>query len=66
MDVCKAVRGSGEFLEFRTVVILRDAQDMSYDEIGEILEIPRGTVKSRLHRARRILKEKFSDLVKVK
>lgn len=52
--------------EFRTVVILRDTQDMGYDEIAEILEIPRGTVKSRLHRGRRILKEKLSDLVEVK
>lgn len=52
--------------EFRTVVILRDTEDMSYDEISEILEIPHGTVKSRLHRARKILKEKLSDLVKMK
>lgn len=52
--------------EFRTVVILRDTEDMSYDEISEILEIPHGTVKSRLHRARKILKEKLSDLVKIK
>ena len=52
--------------EFRTIVILRDTQDMSYDEIAEILEIPQGTVKSRLHRGRMILKEKLADLVKVK
>ncbi len=52
--------------EFRTIVLLRDAEDMNYDEIAEILEIPRGTVKSRLHRARKILKEKLSDLVSMK
>lgn len=36
----------------RSVVVLRDIEDLSYEEIAEILELPRGTVKSRLHRAR--------------
>jgi RNA polymerase sigma-70 factor (ECF subfamily) len=38
--------------ELRAIVLLRDVQDLDYDEIADILEIPRGTVKSRLHRAR--------------
>jgi RNA polymerase sigma-70 factor (ECF subfamily) len=38
--------------EHRQVIILRDIQDLDYHEISEILELPRGTVKSRLHRAR--------------
>ncbi len=38
--------------EHRQVIILRDIQDLDYHEIAEILELPRGTVKSRLHRAR--------------
>jgi RNA polymerase sigma-70 factor (ECF subfamily) len=37
---------------FRTVVVLRDIQDLSYPEIAELLNLPLGTVKSRIHRAR--------------
>jgi len=43
--------------DYREVLVLRDIQGLSYDEIGEILEIPGGTVKSRLFRARDALKE---------
>ena len=38
--------------DHRQVIILRDIQDLDYSEIASILELPRGTVKSRLHRAR--------------
>ena len=38
--------------EQRTIVILRDLEDLSYDEIADITGLPLGTVKSRLHRAR--------------
>ena len=42
---------------FRTVVVLRELEGFSYEEIGEVLEVPAGTVKSRLKRGRAALKE---------
>ena len=47
----------------RSVVVLRDIEGMEYDEICEVLAVPRGTIKSRLHRARLVLKEKLKDLM---
>ncbi|HET8786628.1 MAG TPA: sigma-70 family RNA polymerase sigma factor [Candidatus Limnocylindrales bacterium] len=38
--------------EFRVAVVLADVQDLPYDQIAEILEVPVGTVKSRVHRGR--------------
>ena len=46
--------------DHRVIVLLRDVEDMSYEEIGEILGLPEGTVKSRLHRARNELRERLS------
>ena len=43
--------------EYREVLVLRDIQGFSYEEIRDILKIPDGTVKSRLSRARRALKD---------
>jgi RNA polymerase sigma-70 factor, ECF subfamily len=43
--------------EYREVLVLRDIQGFSYEEIRDILEIPDGTVKSRLSRARNALKD---------
>lgn len=45
--------------EFREVLVLRDLQEFSYEEIGDILKIPEGTVKSRLFRAREIFRERL-------
>jgi RNA polymerase sigma-70 factor (ECF subfamily) len=45
--------------EYRMVVILADLEDFSYQEIAEILEIPVGTVMSRLYRARRRLESEM-------
>lgn len=46
-------------IEYRTVILLCDVEGFSYEEIAEILELPIGTVRSRLHRARNLLKEKL-------
>ncbi len=43
--------------EHRLLVILRDVEELSYQEIGEITGLPEGTIKSRLHRARMAIKE---------
>lgn len=45
--------------EQRQVVILRDVEDLSIEEICEITELPDGTVKSRLHRARLVLRKRM-------
>jgi len=45
--------------EFRTIIILSDLEEMTYEDIAEILEIPLGTVRSRLHRARKAMQEKL-------
>jgi RNA polymerase sigma-70 factor (ECF subfamily) len=42
--------------DFREVLILRDLEDLTYEELSEITGLPDGTVKSRLHRARSMLK----------
>jgi RNA polymerase sigma-70 factor (ECF subfamily) len=42
---------------FRECLVLRDVEDLSYEEIGQITGLPEGTVKSRIHRARAQLKE---------
>jgi RNA polymerase sigma-70 factor (ECF subfamily) len=46
---------------FRETLVLSDVEGMSYQEIGRILEIPVGTVKSRLFRARQMLQGKLYD-----
>ena len=38
--------------DFKTIIILRDIQELSYDEISKIVEVPLGTVKSRINRGR--------------
>ena len=48
-------------VDFRTVIILCDLEGFKYDEMAKILDIPIGTVRSRLHRARNLLKEKLRD-----
>ncbi len=47
--------------EYRIVITLCDMEDMSYDEISEVLRLPVGTVKSRINRARNALKKKLEE-----
>ncbi|SVA97205.1 uncharacterized protein METZ01_LOCUS150059 [marine metagenome] len=47
---------------FKTVIILRDIQELSYEDISNIVEVPIGTVKSRINRARLQLQAELSDL----
>ena len=46
---------------FREVVVLADMQDLTYEEIAEMLEIPIGTVRSRLHRGRTELRSILAE-----
>ena len=50
-------------VEYRAVVVLRDLQGLAYDEIAKTLDIPVGTVRSRLSRGRDALKALLTDLV---
>jgi RNA polymerase sigma-70 factor (ECF subfamily) len=50
--------------KFKSVIILRDVQDLPYEEIADALEIPIGTVRSRLHRARAILFDRLKKYAK--
>ncbi len=49
---------------YRTTLILRDLEDMSYEEIAEVLEISLGTVKSRLTRGREALRQRLTPYVR--
>ena len=47
--------------EYRTALVLSDIEEMRYAEIAKLLDIPEGTVKSRLFRGRRLLQRKLRD-----
>ena len=51
-------------IDFRVIIMLADLEDFTYEEIAKIIDIPIGTVRSRLHRARLTLKEKLKDYAK--
>ena len=48
-------------IDFRTVILLCDVEDFTYEEIAKIIDVPIGTVRSRLFRARNMLKEKLRN-----
>lgn len=58
-EVVEAVEGLRD--EFRVTLVLVDLDGQSYEEVAEALGIPVGTVKSRLYRARRRLREELTD-----
>ena len=53
-DLVRALEGLPE--TFRSAVVLRDVQELTYEEIAQVLGIPIGTVMSRIHRGRALLR----------
>lgn len=63
-EVSKAISSLPE--DFRTVVILNDIEGFTYEEIADFVDIPVGTVRSRLHRARKMMYSQLYDYAKEK
>ncbi|PKL83813.1 MAG: RNA polymerase subunit sigma [Ignavibacteriae bacterium HGW-Ignavibacteriae-3] len=63
-DISKAITELPE--DFRTVIILNDIEGFTYEEIADFVDIPVGTVRSRLHRARKMLYVQLYDYAKDK
>lgn len=61
-DVARAIEALPE--DFRTVVILCDIEGLSYEEIAEFVDCPVGTVRSRLHRGRKMLRAQLFEYAK--
>lgn len=61
-EVTKALQSLPD--DFRTVVILCDIEGLTYEEIAEFVECPIGTVRSRLHRGRRLLQARLFEYAK--
>jgi RNA polymerase sigma-70 factor (ECF subfamily) len=51
-------------VDFRVIILLCDIEGFTYEEIAKIIDIPIGTVRSRLHRARNMLKDKLATYAK--
>lgn len=58
-DVARALESLPE--DFRTAVILCDIEGLTYEEIAEFVDVPIGTVRSRLHRGRKLLQAKLFE-----
>jgi len=58
-EVAGAIAGLPE--DFRTVLILCDIEGLTYEETAEFVDIPLGTVRSRLHRARKVLRASLME-----
>jgi RNA polymerase sigma-70 factor (ECF subfamily) len=53
-------------VNFKLIILLCDIENFKYEEIAQIIDIPIGTVRSRLHRARNMLKKKLADYARKK
>ena len=51
-------------MPFREILLMCDVEEMSYEEIAQVLTIPAGTVMSRLHRARKALRASLAARLK--
>jgi len=58
-EITKAINDLS--VDFRTVILLCDIEGFTYEEISKIVDIPIGTVRSRLHRARNMLKDNLKE-----
>jgi RNA polymerase sigma-70 factor (ECF subfamily) len=58
-DISQALEKLPE--DFRTVVLLCDVEGFTYEEIANMLDVPIGTIRSRLHRGRNLLKDQLKD-----
>lgn len=58
-EISKAV--SSLPVDYRLIILLCDVEGFKYDEIAKIIDVPIGTVRSRLHRARNMLKDQLKD-----
>jgi len=63
-EISKAIKELPE--DFRTVIILSDIEGFTYDEIADFVDVPVGTVRSRLHRARKMLYSQLYDYAREK
>jgi RNA polymerase sigma-70 factor (ECF subfamily) len=63
-EITRAIGGLPE--KYKSVIVLRDVEDLPYEEIAEALNIPVGTVRSRLHRGRAILFEALKEYARSK
>jgi RNA polymerase sigma-70 factor (ECF subfamily) len=60
--VTKALESIPE--DFRSVVLLCDVEGFTYEEIANMLDVPIGTIRSRLHRGRNLLRASLEDYAK--
>lgn len=49
--------------EHRSILVLREIEGCAYEQIAEVLDVPVGTIRSRLHRARQQLREQLKDVL---